>query len=716
MSESHFGVRFMCCIGRRAVPAACFQLLACLAAAGAHAQSGPVEQIVVTGSLAERAAIEAPYAIGSVDRDSLRLAGPLVNLSEALARVPGLVVNNRSNYAQDLQISSRGFGARAGFGVRGLRLVADGIPASGPDGQGQVSHFDLAGAERVEVLRGPFSVLFGNSSGGVVSLVSAPVRRTEAEGEVDVGSFGLRQVRAGGAAVLGGGFTLRAGASHLETEGFRPRSEARRDLANLRLGWQGASDRVTVIANSVDQPAQDPLGLSREQFTSNPRQTTPQASQFDTRKTARQVQLGASWLHRFGDGALRDVQLAAYGGRRAVTQFLAIAPGTQANARHGGGVVDFDRDYQGVEARARFAFGPLDLQLGAALDRQQDERRGYENFTGTGAAQVLGVVGRLRRDETNTATARDVFVQGEWTLAPGLVASGGARSGAVRLSATDRYLANGDDSGRLEFNFTNPVLGLRWQPLKGLSLHASAARGYESPTLGEVAYRPSGGGGLNADLKPQRSRQAELGAKWRQAALALDLAVFEARVTDEIGVATNAGGRSTFQNTGRTLRRGAEVSARWAPAAAWRGGLSLTWLDASYRDSFLACAGIPCNAPTVRVPAGNRVAGTQRATAFAELAWRGGAWGEWGLEARGSARTAVNDVNSDFAPGYGLLALRWSKTYALPNGLAVELLARVDNLADKVHVGSVIVGDANGRYFETGTPRAALLALRLRLP
>ena len=612
--------------GRLSLLASAFVLgLACGPAAAQGA-----EQVVVTGSVAERAAAEAPYAIGSVARDTLREAGPQINLSEALVRVPGLVVNNRSNYAQDLQISSRGFGSRTGFGVRGVRLYADGIPASGPDGQGQVSHFDLAGAERVEVLRGPYSVLYGNSSGGVISLISAPVRRNEVEAEADVGSFGLRQLRAAGAALLGGGFSLRAGASHLETEGFRPRSQARRDLATLRLGWQDDDDRVVLLANLLDQPAQDPLGLSREQFDADPRQTTPQAAQFDTRKTARQTQLGLSWRHRFGDGALRDLQVSVYGGRRAVTQFLAIAAATQAPPRHGGGVIDFDRDYQGAELRLRLAFGPVDLQLGAAADRQQDDRRGYENFTGTGAAQVLGVVGRLRRDESNQARSSDVFAQGEWSFTPALVASAGVRSGRVKLSADDRYLSNGNDSGQTDYTYTNPVLGLRWTPLRGLNLHASVARGHESPTLGDIAYRADNQAGLNFGLKAQTSRQAELGAKWRQGGFGLDAALFETRVADEIGVATNAGGRSSFQNVGRTLRRGAELAASWAPDARWRASLSATWLDATYRDAFLACAGIPCNAPTVPVPAGKRVAGTQRASGFAELVWRGRELGRLG--------------------------------------------------------------------------------------
>lgn len=677
------------------------------------AAAQPVQQIVVTGSLAERNAAEAPYAIGLVDRETLRSAGPLVNLSEAMARVPGLVVNNRWNYAQDLQISSRGFGARAGFGVRGVRLVADGIPASGPDGQGQVTHFDLAGAARVEVLRGPFSVLYGNSSGGVIALIGADAERREAEVGFDVGSFGQRQARASLALPLGDGWSLRAGAAAFEVEGFRPHSQARRRLANARLAWQGASDRVVVIASHLDQPAQDPLGLTRAQIAADAYQTAPQAAQFDTRKTARQSQLGASWRHRFDAGVLRETNVAAYAGTRAVTQFLAIAPAVQAGARHGGGVIDFERDFGGIDARARLVAGDLAAQLGVAIDRQRDDRRGYENFTGSGAGQRLGVVGRLRRDETNDARSRDVYAQAEWSARPDLDVSGGVRVGRLALAARDAYLANGDDSGRLDYDYTNPVLGVRWQLTPQFNVHASAARGYESPTLGELAYRPSGEGGLNAALKAQTSRQFELGAKWRGGAAAVDVVVFDIRVDDELGVATNAGGRASFQNVGRTLRRGAELSASWRPGAAWRGALALTWLDATYRDSFLTCAGIPCSAPTVRVPAGNRIAGTQRASAFAELAWRSAALGEFGAEWRAVGRTAVNDTNSDFATGYGVAALRWSRSFTLWQGTKAELLLRVDNVADRVHVGSVIVNEANQRFFETGAPRSVLLAIRV---
>ena len=344
--------------------------------AGKGSPQGAAAQVVITGSVVERALSDAPYAISTVGREELRSAGPQVNLSEVMARVPGLVVANRWNFAQDLQISSRGFGARAGFGVRGLRLYSDGIPASGPDGQGQVSHFDIGGAERVEVLRGPFSVLYGNSSAGVISLVTAPVTGTRVEGAVDAGSFGLRQVRAQGEAVLAPSVDLRAGASALEVDGFRPHSEADKRQAHLRLGWQAtARDSLLVTVNTLDQPAQDPLGLTRAQFDADPLQTTSQATQFDTRKTTEQTQLGARWRHRYDSGLLREAQIALYAGQRDVVQFLAIPVAAQtASANHGGGVIDFSRRYGGAEARVRLAIGEVDVVVGLAADRQRDDR------------------------------------------------------------------------------------------------------------------------------------------------------------------------------------------------------------------------------------------------------------------------------------------------------------------------------------------------------
>jgi len=680
----------------------------------AGAQSELAQAVVVTGSVQGQRSLDAPFAITSVGIEDLRNAGPGINLSEALARVPGLVVSNRNNYAQDLQISSRGFGARAAFGVRGLRLYTDGIPATMPDGQGQVAHFDLAGAQRIEVLRGPFSVLYGNSSGGVIAMFSEAVREPRVELGLDAGSAGLRQARMRLATPLAPGLDLQASLSDMTLDGFRPQSEAHRTLGNARLAWVSDRDRLTVLLSSHEQSAQDPLGLTRAQFDADPTQTTPQARQFDTRKAIAQTQGGLNWRHQFGgEGVLRETGLTLYQGVRSVTQWQAIAPAVQTPVRHGGGVVDFDRDYRGAEARSTWRLGAADVVAGLNYETQQDQRRGYENFTGTGAAQVLGVTGKLRRDETNQATTREAFAQLEWPLADALALTGGVRTGRVSLSTSDHFLGNGDDSGALAYRYTNPVLGLRWRLQPGWALHASAARGFESPTLGELAYRPDGKAGFNDGLSGQTSRQFELGSKWRLSGLDIDATVFAVDTEHEIGVQTNSGGRSTFQDVGRTRRQGAELALQWKPAAAWRTQFSASWLSATYRDGFTTCTASPCTVPNVKVAAGNRIVGTQAASAWAEAAWQPG-WmpGELALEWRAMGRTQANDINTEQAGGYALAHLRWRAQWSLSAADALELLARVDNLFDRVHAGSVIVNDGNGRYFEPGAQRSLLLSAR----
>ena len=717
-------------------------LLLLLAAGAGPAGAQQPETVVITASGTEMRVFDTPYAVGVVTAAELRGAGPMVNLSEALARVPGITANSRSNYAQDLQISSRGFGARASFGVRGMRLYSDGIPASGPDGQGQVSHFDLAGADRVEVLRGPFTALYGSSSGGVISLVSAAPTERKISFGYDAGSDGLRQARVALEGPIGGpgtGLSVRAQAARMQIEGARPQSSAERTSGNVRLAWSQGADRVVLVLNALDQPALDPLGLTRAQFDADPRQTTSvalpqdapgQADRFNTRKNTWQDQAGMSWRHRFeGGGALVESQVAAYSGARSVTQWQAIPVATQFNAanptlteRQPGGVIDFDRHYQGLDARLVWrwqlaAERSLQVVAGAAAETLREDRRGFENFSGATAVRILGVTGKLRRDEDNRVGSRDLYAQAEVDLAPSWAASLGVRSGGVEYTSKDRYITggNGDDSGALAYRYTNPVAALQWRVSSEINTYLSLGRGFEVPTLGELAYRPDGGSGFNTDLRAQTSRQVELGAKWRPGGMTVDAAIFDAQTSDEIGIASNRGGRSTFRNVGRTQRRGAELALSAKLGATLQAQLSATVLNATYKDGYSVCAAVPCVTPTLPVPAGNRIAGTLAKSGYAELAWLPSKAFELALEVRGQGRLPVNDVNSDFASGFGLVALRARWTVSLPVG-QLDWLARGENLADRKVAGSVIVNEGNGRFFEPASRRGGLLSVRYSAP
>lgn len=680
-------------------------MLAVPLAAGAETV---LEPVTVTATRREASVFGTPAAVSV---RSAPAAAPGLNLSEWLGDVPGLLVRDRQNYAQDTQVSIRGFGTRASFGIRGLRVLIDGIPATQPDGQSQLSHANLASAERVEVLRGPFSALYGNSSGGVIQVFSGdggePGEATVGAGGSDAGdwrlSAGLRSQWRGAGVV--------AGLSHLRVDGFRPHSAAERTSLNARLHWPSErGEGGALVFNHLDAPdAQDPLGLDRAQFNADPGQTTPQALAFDTRKSVRQSQLGGNYSWRWDAAALRAM---AYGGQREVEQFLAIPVFVQGNPLQSGGVVDLGSDYFGGELRLEGESGAgarrLQWTLGVGWEGLVQQRRGYENFVGS----RLGVRGALRRDERNEVASFDQFAQADWRFADDWSLLAGLRHSRVRFASKDRYVNTGnpDDSGAAGFERWTPVLALQWRAGPTLNLHASAGSGFETPTLVELAYRPDGGSGLNLDLRPARSRNVELGMKWRpRPGWRADVALFRADTRDELVVATNAGGRASFANAARTRRQGIELEVAAPLGESMSLQLAWTGLDATLRQDYLACSGAPCFVPNQRVTRGTRLAGVPRSQG--RLRWEG--WrGDWRgfADLRGVSGVTVNDVGSERAPGHALLDLgtTWSAT---PR---VEAFLRLDNVLDRRHVGSVITNDGNGRYYEPGAPRTLWLGLALR--
>lgn len=700
---------------------------AALMALGAHAQTSPAPEgglvlnpVVVTATPGlPQAAFDTPASVDVVGGSQIRDGQLGVNVSESLARVPGITALNRQNYAQDIQVSSRGYGARSTFGVRGLRLYTDGIPATAPDGQGQVSHFDLLTADRIEVLRGPFSALYGNSSGGVISLFTADGGpQTVGEVGASFGSDGLRRetVRASG---QNGALQYNLGASLFETDGTRPHSAASRDAANGKLKYNIDGDtKLSLVFNEVHMPdVQDALGLTRAEYNANPQGTTANAFTYNTRKTVSQTQAGLVFEKRLAGGD--SFKLSGWDGARGTEQWQAIPPSTQVAASSPGGVIALDRSYQGADAqytlRTRLADAPLAVTAGMTTERLRENRFGYQNFIGPAAAPTqLGVQGALRRDEVNSVRSFDQYVQGVWSLSRWSLTAG-LRHSQVDFSSEDHYLVNGNDSGSKSYSATNPVLGLVFHATDNLNLYASAGRGFETPTFNELAYRP-GGPGLNFNLQAATSRQYELGAKallgagWQG-----NVAVYQARTANELAVLSNSGGRSTYQNVAQTLRQGVEASLAGRWDGGWSAQLAATVLRARYDSDFLTCVTAPCTKPTVPVASGSLIPGIPRSSAFGELAWSHQPWGlVLASEMRYTGRIMADDRNTDFAPASTVFALRASLQQKA-GAWTFKEFARVDNVADRRYIGSVIVNESNGRFFEPGPGRTWLIGLNAAL-
>jgi len=701
----------------RAAPTALATALSLILLSPGLAQAQPVTDAPTT---LERVRVDAtrlrgvsdfdtPASVDAIrldDADSNR-AGTVA--SEPLSGVPGLLARDRQNHAQDTQLSIRGFGARSTFGVRGVRLFADGIPASMPDGQGQLSHFSLVGGDRIEIMRGPFSALYGNSSGGVVQLWSAdgqpgdPWRFKASQGRDDTTSLSA-QLR-GGSETVGYNLAL----SRFDTDGWRDHSAARRDSANAKLRFDlGDRRRLDLVANHVDIDAQDPLGLTAAQVRENPRQVAPVARQFDTRKTVRQSQAGAVYEH--GIGEAHTLRAMAYGGTRDVMQVLPLPVAAQASPLNSGGVIDLDNSYGGLDLRwsweGTLAGRPLEATVGANADRQRQDRQGFENFVG----DTLGVRGALRRDERNTVENRDQFAQVYWTFAPRWSLLAGVRHSEVEFESRDAYVtaANPDDSGRVAFRQTSPVAGVTFAPNDDLRVYVSAGRGFETPTFNELGYRADGGAGLALDLAPAVSDNLELGTKWRaRSGATLNAALFRADTDDELAVARNVGGRSSFQNIGRARRQGAELSLRQPLGEAFDLSVAATWLDATFRDDYLVCTGAGCTVPATPVAAGARIPGVPARQLFARLDWSGGPWSA-AIEGVGVGDVVVDDLATGRAAGYALLHLEGARRWRFDAG-ELRAFVRVDNVLDHAYIGSVIVNEGNGRFYEPGPGRGVLL-------
>ena len=681
-------------------------------AVNAQAQTGQatvLPEVSVSATRVQRDNMDVPAAIDTIDQRAIREANPQVNLSESLNRVPGIVVQNRQNYAQDLQISSRGFGARSTFGVRGIRLIADGIPATMPDGQGQAASFNLSSAQNIEVLRGPFSSLYGNAAGGVVQIFTADGPKTPTVsvnalyGSYDTYKLGVQ---------FGGQFgplNVVIDASRFETDGYRDHSSARRDHLNAKFKYDlGSAGVFTLVLNALDQPeTEDPLGLTAAQVAQNPKQAISLSSigapaanayNFNTRKSISQNQAGLTYdVSPWAGG---KISARVYTGDRQVTQHLAIPLGAQNVATSSGGVVDLDRAYGGVGLRftqeTKLANRPFTVSAGFDYDRMKERRQGFINN--------FGATGNLKRNEDNTVSNTDFSAQVEWQVIKDLNLLAGLRHSRVRFKSEDYFIAtgNGNDSGDQTYTRSTPVIGATYKITPTLNVYGNFGRGFETPTFAELAYQRNAAGtlitGLNFGLRPANSIHREVGLKALLGDYGrVNLALFHINTVDEIVVNSNNGGRSDFRNAPGTRREGLELGWAHKLPGGFEAALSYTRLNAKFT--------LPVQTLTVNVPAGSKLPGVADNVIYGEVAWRHQPSGfHAGMEVRHSSKVWVNDQNSEFAAPYTVLNVRAGLQQRGRNWKLTEYL-RVDNVSNRNYIGSVIVADANGRFYEPAPGR-----------
>ena len=653
--------------------------------------------------------LDTPAAVSVVDGDELRRASAQVNLSENLGGVPGLQIQNRQNYAQDLQLSVRGFGSRSMYGVRGVRLYVDGIPATMPDGQGQTSNIDINSVGKVEVLRGPYSALYGNASGGVVNIDSETGSQpTTLEAGTYFGSYGSwrNSVKASGATGDGtqaGDVNYTISGSRFTTHGFRDHSGTQKSLGNGKLGVRlDDVSTLTLMLNSVSVDANDPGGLTAEEYKANPRQS-PRGDQYNTRKSLDQTQIGLRYQREMSEND--QLTLTTWHGERHTTQYQSIPYIAQQRPTYPGGVIVLERKYQGVDTRwkhdGQLGSVPVTLIGGLDYETMTERRQGFQNYNTVNGVDQFGEKGEQRRNEKNTMWNLDPYLQTSWQLTPKWTLDAGLRYSTVNFDSTDYYITsgNGDDSGSARYHKLLPMGSVNYAVSDAWNLYASAGRGFETPTINELSYRSTSGTqtGLNLGLKPATSDTVELGSKTRIGYGLLTAAVFQTNTDNELVVDETQAGRAVYKNAGETRRRGLELGFDQQFAMDWHLKLAWTLLDATYRNE-------TCNAKNVCTPAGNRLPGIARNMGYASLAYAPESGWHAGADIRYMSDIQANDANDAQAPSYAVTSLNsgyrfnWSQW-------SLDLFGRVDNLFDREYVGSVIVNEGNNRYYEPAPGR-----------
>lgn len=661
-----------------------------------------VEELRVTVTRSSARLRELPAAVSVVSAEELGAGERGLSLAEGLRGVPGVFVQNRRNVSLGDRLTIRGTGARAQFGVRGVQVVADGVPLTMPDGQATLTNLDLTSAGRIEVVRGPASALYGNGAGGVLRVRTrdfAP-QSLRAETELLGGAHGFLQSRVSASGRLGGAAGsagYRLSAVRMEREGFREHSGAEVYRGNLVMGGRPSeATELRGVLNVYHTPfAENPSSVDRETARTDPRATRPLVREQGLGEEATQGQAGLTLRHRLSAGT--GLEATLWGVERSVWNPIPFR------------IIDVSRRAAGLrsEVNGRLGRRGASLRWTAGLDagHQRDDREELENLGvddgGAGASEARAREGELLLDQAERVTSLAPFLRLEIAPARRWRITLGGRYDATRFAVDDRFLADGDDSGSRLLDRFSPSAGVTYLASGSLGLFASYASAFETPTASELSNRPSGGGGFDPELGPSVQRGFEVGARGALGGerASWELVLYRTEVDDALVPFEGATGEVFFRNAGEVERDGLELSVDASVLSRLDARLSYTLQDHRFERFVVEGDDVSGNrepgVPPHRVHAGLVARGPLGLRGEVDLGW---------VDAM-----PVDDANRAENPSYTVVDLRLSRW-----GVGtVRPVLGVDNLFDERYNGSVVPNAFGGRYFEPSPGRTFYGGIRL---
>lgn len=632
--------------------------------------------VTVQATRFETEDIKSPLATTSLAKSFIQRGQNQLSVNESLDAIPGLFALNGNNFSQDLRVSIRGFGARAAFGIRGVKVLVDGIPESTPDGQAQVDNLDLGVIENIEVVRGPSSGLYGNASGGVISFTTQnPTVNPFVEARIALGSYGLQQYQLK-TGQQKGKFGYLIHGIHVNTDGYRENSGMKNTILNGKFNFQLTDkSELQFLANYANSPqADDPGGINLAQAEEDRRSARDRNLSFMGGEEIIQSRFALVYKNAIADN--QQLEIKTWISNRDFANRLPFGFG---------GIVEFDRTFTGLNVNYELhndeVFGlPYRAKIGIDLQNQADDRTRFVNED--------GVKGNMTLDQKETFLSFGAFLIQELSFSEKFTAMLGTRFDGVRLKATDNFLSNGDQSGESTLNSFNPTFGLVYSASDAVNIYGNISSNFETPTLNELSNNPSGLGGFNPDLMPQEATNYEVGIKGIvHNKLRYELALFNIKVKEEIVSFELADfpDQDFFRNAGSTNRKGVEASLTYNLASGLNAFLNYTYSDFKY-DSF-------------RSFDGNFLPGIPKHNTFFALNYsrNKGLFGS--LQVRSIGELFAKDDNSVTVDGFTVINLKLGYRYNLTKG-HIEPFFGINNLLGAEYFDNVRVNAFGSRFYE----------------